>query len=114
MSSPVPGASDRIARLRNRHSQLAANIAHYEDKVATQATQMDRLYQPADTDDYDYNINRDHVDTHDDPEVTTQTLHMTRDDLRHEEDEIRALEQKKRALEERVTGMEKDIGGLMR
>lgn len=115
LCSPVPGASDRIARLRNRHSQLAANIAHYEEKVATQAAQMDRMYQTTDTDDHDHDNNDDdNIDIYDNPEATTQTLRMTREDLRQEEEEIRALEQKKRALEERVTGMEKDIGGLMR
>ncbi|GAB7357134.1 hypothetical protein MBLNU459_g7930t1 [Dothideomycetes sp. NU459] len=110
---PVPGALDRIARLRSRYSQLTANIAHYEDKIATQAAHMDRMYQSTAPDDGD----DDHVDVYDDDQellASAQTVRMTREDLRREEEDIRTLEQKKRALEERVTGMEKDIGGLMR
>ncbi|KAL1306627.1 hypothetical protein AAFC00_005306 [Neodothiora populina] len=109
---PIPGALDRIARMRSRHAQLAANIAHYEDQITTQTSQLDNMYQPK-----DYSEPQeieDEEDMHDDFAPKQSSHFMSAEDMRQEEDEIRALERKRRALEERVSGMEKDIGGLMR
>lgn len=101
--------------MRNRYDQLTANIAHYEDKVASQSSQLDHMNQPRNYDDFvqpeqEQDMHMDHL-----PQTPTATnTYMTAEDLRREEEEIRALEQKRRALEERVSGMERDIGGLMR
>ena len=108
MNSPIVGAFDRIAELRNRYAQLSANIAHYEERVAMQSAELDSMYQnheEYDHDHDDYTGYDDHVEP---------AVHMTKEDLMLEEDEIRALEDKKRALESRVTSMEKDIEGLTR
>jgi len=115
--SPVPGAADRIAQLRSRYSQLTANIAHYEERVASQASQLNNMSQTSDYDDYpnQQDMAREH-DHHSrfHPAPYVAPTRMDVEDVHVEEEEIRALERKKRALEERVTGMEKDIGGLMR
>lgn len=109
LCSPISGAADKIAKLRSRYQQLSANIAHYEDRVARNATQLDGMY---------HRQRHEAVPEDDETmlEFTTpgQAPRMTRQDLDREEEEILALESKKRGLEERVTGMEKDLGGLMR
>jgi chromosome segregation ATPase len=116
--SPIPGAFDRIARLRSRYSQLTANIAHYEQRVASQTSQLNHMSQPNTYDNYtDLQDAEEEEDAHRYPHYSASSaaaVHMTAEDLRLEEEEIRALERKKQALEERVSGMEKDIGGLMR
>lgn len=100
---PVPGAAEEIRRLKARHEQLRANIAHYEDKVARNSLQLDdmtrRSHQGiADTDDT----------------INAPDAVMTREELEKEEREIGDLERKKKGLESRVSEMEKDLGGLMR
>lgn len=98
---------DTIARLRSRHQQLTANIAHYEDRVARNTAQLDFQRKTYDEEDEQ---GFDHVTT----PAPSAPPRMTREHLQQEEQEIRDLESKKRGLEDRVTGMEKDLGGLMR
>ncbi|KAK5169186.1 uncharacterized protein LTR77_006495 [Saxophila tyrrhenica] len=107
---PIPGANDRIAGLRRRHQQLAANINHYESLVAEQSTQLQAMNRPT---------SRGGYSEPEDVEAGAAGLDdvaipMTKEDLEREEQEVRDLERKKRALEERVEGMERDLGGLMR
>ncbi|PNS21710.1 hypothetical protein CAC42_1564 [Sphaceloma murrayae] len=106
---PVAGAAGRIEKLRARFEQLSANIAHYEDRVARNAKQLDGMYarQGWEEEDDDGESIVGGVDT-------GAASGMTREDLEREEKEIRDLERKKKGLESRVSEMEKDLGGLMR
>lgn len=102
-SSPIPGAHDKIAAMRQRHAQVAASIDYYQGRLADQTTQLGRL-----------NRNRDFVDDEPDdvPEEVPVTAPMTEEDLRREEEEMKQLERKKRELEDRVHSMSRDISGL--
>ncbi|KAF7190704.1 hypothetical protein HII31_07863 [Pseudocercospora fuligena] len=104
----IPGTADRIAQLRRRHGQLAANIRHYEAKVLQQAEELAKTSRSYSEDEDDDPM----ADIDDDPALNVTPV--TKEELEAEEAEIRELERKKRALEERVTGMERDLGGLMR
>ena len=106
---PVAGSTEMIAGLRERYQHLSANIAHYEDRVARNAKQLDMMSQRTGYDGLD--LEREGLT---DPETPAPAPSMTKEDLAQEEHEIRDLERKKRGLEERVTGMERDLGGLMR
>lgn len=109
---PIPGATDRISQLRRRHQQLAANIDHYEERVARQARELERMHKPSGFEEDDDDLaDADLAAEDDDPGFVSP---MTTEDLIREEEEIRELERKKRGLEDRVTGMERDLGGLMR
>ncbi|KAK5738576.1 hypothetical protein LTR17_005912 [Elasticomyces elasticus] len=106
---PIPGAADKIAALRERHRELTANIAHYEDRVARNAQELQLMNRPSSRGGYrddDENLGKE-------AEVVEGPA-MTREDLRREEEEVRELERKKKGLEERVSGMERDLGGLAR
>lgn len=107
MRSPIPGAGDKIASLRQRHRQLAGSIHHYEAKVAEQTSQLSRM-----------NRSRDYGSDYDGEEIVEEESvpisEFTEEDMRLEEEEILELERKKRSLEERVSAMEKDINGVMR
>lgn len=117
-ASPIPGATDKIADLRRRHEQLAANVAHYEDRVARNAQELVLMSRPASrggyTEEEDEDLAGGVVGLEEANAGATASIPMTKEDLRREEEEIRELERKKRGLEERVTGMERDLGGLMR
>ncbi|KAK3710914.1 hypothetical protein LTR37_009935 [Vermiconidia calcicola] len=107
---PIPGANDKITALRRRHQQLAANIAHYETRVAKQTSELQAMTRPTSrSGPSDDGKEADTV-----VEDAEATVPMTKEDLRMEEQEVRELERKKKGLEERVTGMERDLGGLMR
>lgn len=111
---PIPGANDRIAQLRRRHQQLAANIEHYEGRVALQTRELERMHRPSGTSDYE-DEDEDMMEAEAYVEGEEDFVApMTKEDLMREEEEIRELERKKRGLEDRVTGMERDLGGLMR
>nr|POE77805.1 hypothetical protein CFP56_09448 [Quercus suber] len=106
----LKGVPDRIAQLRRRHQQLAANIQHYEGRVALQQRELEDMNRPTSRAERDDEEMED-ASTLDDNELGVS---MTKEDMQREEEEIRELERKKRGLEERVTGMERDLGGLMR
>jgi len=110
---PIPGANERIASLSRRYHQLAANIQHYEGRVALQTRELERMHRPSGAGDYDDDEDmleaEDHV-----ADAGEYVAPMTKEDLMREEEEIRELERKKRGLEDRVTGMKRDLGGLMR
>lgn len=110
---PIPGANERIAQLNRRYHQLAANIAHYEGRVALQTRELERMHRPSDAGHYedDEDMLGTGGDVADEAEYVAP---MTKEDLMREEEEIKELERKKRGLEARVTGMERDLGGLMR
>lgn len=113
MSSPIPGAPERIVSLRSRYEQLNSSIARYESKVAKQMIQLEKMNKHAGGNgafDGDEDENLD-VDANDDQAAQ---YHITEEDLRREDEEIRELEKKKRSLEDRVSGMERDLGGLLR
>lgn len=102
-NSPIPGAHEKIAAMRQRHGQVTASLDYYEGRLAEQTTQLSRL-----------NRNRDFVD--DDPDDVEEerpvAVPLTDEDLRREEEEMRHLERKKRELEDRVHSMSRDISGL--
>ncbi|KAK3643152.1 hypothetical protein LTR56_004991 [Elasticomyces elasticus] len=106
---PIPGAADKIAGLRERHRELVGNIAHYEDRVARNAQELQLMNRPSSRGGY-----RDDEDVAGGTMEVVEGPTMTREDLRREEEEVRELERKKRGLEERVSGMERDLGGLAR
>jgi hypothetical protein len=108
LSSPIPGAREKIASLRQRHRQLESSIELYELRVAEQAAQLSRMNRPR-----DFGLDDEPEDPEPGAEVPTEIV-MTEDDLRREEEEIRELERKKRGLEERVNSMERDISGVLR
>jgi chromosome segregation ATPase len=100
--SPVPGASDKIAAMRQRHAQVTASIDYYEERLAEQTTQLGRL-----------NRNRDFLDEEEEvEEEQPEAPPLSEEDLLREEEEMRELERKKRALESRVQSMSRDISGL--
>jgi chromosome segregation ATPase len=100
--SPIPGASDKIAAMRQRHAQVTASIDYYEERLAEQTSQLGRL-----------NRNRDLLDEEEEVvEEQPEAPPLSEDDLRREEEEMRELERKKRALEDRVHSMSRDISGL--
>ncbi|KAK5131543.1 hypothetical protein LTR08_000870 [Meristemomyces frigidus] len=112
---PIPGATDKIAALRRRHEQLAANIAHYEDRVARNTQELQLMNRPnsrhaAYAEEEEEEVDEVGVDE----AGGAGSIVMTKEDLEREEQEIRELERKKRSLEQRVSGMERDLGGLMR
>jgi chromosome segregation ATPase len=95
---------ERINALRQRHEQLSSSISHYEERVAEQTLQLDRMNRPHSYDDDYFNGESEHDDIQP----------PTSDDLKREEQEVKDLEAKKRGLEDRVSGIEKDLGGLLR
>ncbi|KAJ6115063.1 hypothetical protein N7486_000841 [Penicillium sp. IBT 16267x] len=100
---PVPGAQEKIANLRYRHTMIAESVAQLEDRVATNTAELEQMRSSyADEDDFSpASLSQPDV-----PDVTDE-------DIEQELAEVRDLERRKRALEERVTGMERDLGGLM-
>lgn len=107
MTSPVQGAFERIAALRNRNEKAVASMEKYEALVAQQSEELGRINQSNPFDFRDEKLNNL-------AGKSSEDVHMTEDDLRREEEGIAELERKKQVLEERVHGMEKDLGGLMR
>jgi hypothetical protein len=107
----LPGVPKRIEGLRVRHAQLISSLAHYEQKVAKQTRELERINRgdgwSADEDFDDEGERIPGTDAEEEFEVTDE-------DLRREEEEIRELERRKRELEDRVSGMERDLGGLLR
>ncbi|KAL9091451.1 MAG: hypothetical protein Q9165_004837 [Trypethelium subeluteriae] len=108
-NSPISGAPEKIATLRRRHQQLASSIEYYEEEVARQTGQLNRMNRPAEFEDDGFD-----EDAGGGEEVTEHTAAFTVEDIQKEEEEIKELERKKQGLEDRVSGMEKDLGGLMR
>ncbi|CAO2654507.1 Nn.00g112400.m01.CDS01 [Neocucurbitaria sp. VM-36] len=100
---PIPGAHDKIAAMRQRHVQVTASLDYYENRLAEQQTQLNRL-----------NRSRDlaHDDFDEVEEEPQNQVPLTEEDLRREEEEMRLLERKKRELEDRVHSMSRDISGL--
>nr|POF15575.1 hypothetical protein CFP56_48769 [Quercus suber] len=101
---------DLDVELRRRHQQLAANIQHYEGRVALQQRELEDMNRPSSRAGQDIDEMEDLSALEDHESRVT----MTKEDMEREEEEIKALERKKKGLEERVTGMERDLGGLMR
>lgn len=97
----LPGARERIATLRSKHSHGKNTQAYYETKVAEQAEQLASL-------------NRDWMGDEDEGEDEDEEEIWTEEDLRREEEEAREMEAKKKELQARLRAMEKDLGGLMR
>ena len=107
----IPGVPERIKGLRMRYGQIQASLQHYEQKVARQTRELERMNRGDgwEEDDEDDEEGRETPGTEEDVEVE-----VTDEDLRREEKEIKELERKKRELEDRVSGMERDLGGLLR
>jgi hypothetical protein len=107
----IPGVPERIRGLRTRYGQIQASLQHYEQKVARQTRDLERMNRGDGWEEEDkYNgEGRATPGTEEEMEVE-----VTDEDLRREEDEIRELERKKKELEDRVSGMERDLGGLLR
>lgn len=100
VSSPIPGALEKIADLRDRHMRLRSSLNYYEELAADQAEQLSKLNKP-----------REFGPTEDDDEEETEEEQKfyTEEDMNQEVQETKELERKKRVLEERVAGMEKDL-----
>ena len=105
--SPIPGALEKIASLRQRHQRLTTSISHYEKRVTEQAAQLNRMNLPREFDD---SIDEDTFTVQQTP---VEDIQFTEEDMRREEEEVKELEGKRRMLEERVSAMEKDISGVM-
>jgi DNA repair ATPase RecN len=103
-TSPIPGAHDKIAAMRQRHTQVTASIDYYEERLSEQQTRLGKLNRSRE----DY---RDE-DVEEEEEEPEPVAPMTEEDLRREEEEMRQLERKKRELESRVQSMSRDISGL--
>lgn len=103
MCSPIPGAIERIAQLRNRHQKVTSSIKHYEQLILEQDNQMQRTNNRG-------SFGADHVS--DKPAFAAYNPNDF--DLARDQEEVKELERKKQMLEARVTGMEKDLGGLLR
>lgn len=103
----VPGATDRIAALRTRHSQISASIQQYENKIENQQFPVHNLHQDSTNDD-DAEDHQFEVAA----ASSQQPQNFTEEDVRVEEETIKELEARKKALETRVAAMEKDLGGL--
>ena len=99
--SPIPGAQERIAAMRQRHARLEASVEYYQSRLDEQTAQLSSLKRSRDYDE-------------DEPELEPEPVVevMTAEDLRREEEEVRMLESKKRGLEDRVHSMGRDISGL--
>jgi len=110
MESPILGALDRIAELRQRHGRLVGSIEQYEARVAEQAARLSRMNRReyGEEDEWDKEV-VDEV-----PVAPPAEAPMTEEDLRREEEEVRELERKKRGLEDRVSALGKDITGVLR
>ena len=104
----IPGVPKRIEDLRLRYSQLSSSVAHYEQKVANQERELERMNK---NDGWNEDEEFEDADPGTEPE---ERIEITDEDLRREEEEIRDLERRKRELEDRVSGMERDLGGLLR
>jgi chromosome segregation ATPase len=101
-NSPIPGAQEKIAAMRQRHAQVIASIDYYEERLAQQTSELHKL-----------NRNRDFSDETDDIEEEPQEAPpLSEEDLKREEEEMKQLERKKRELEDRVHSMSRDISGL--
>ena len=110
-SSPVPGAMERIANLRDRHGQISKSVELYEDKVTKQISRLERMNKgSAYGSDEEQERGSSMENVVDRKAVGNAVIGEA---LRVEEQEIRELEMRKRALQERVAGMEKDLGGLL-
>lgn len=111
-SSPIAGAREKIAALRQRHHQLVASIEHYEYKVAEQAEQLQHMNRPRHYDDEE-DLDEG-VESAQQPAATQEEQPITAEDMLKEEDEVKELERKKRGLEDRVNSMGRDISGVLR
>ncbi|KIN00892.1 hypothetical protein OIDMADRAFT_197838 [Oidiodendron maius Zn] len=103
----ILGVPKRIDDLRLRYSQLSSSVAHYEQKVANQERELDKMNRNDVYGDEDFQDE----DTGTEPE---EKFEITDEDLKREEEEIKDLERRKKELEDRVSGMERDLGGLLR
>ncbi|KAH8590825.1 DASH complex subunit Spc34 [Bisporella sp. PMI_857] len=102
----MPGIPKRIENLRKRYTELQGSLQHYEQKVARQTRDLERMNGGG--------WSGDDLDDEDEQAEGESEVEITDEDLRREEEEIRDLERRKRELEERVSGMERDLGGLLR
>ena len=105
----LPGALERIPKLRQKHAQQTNTLNYYENKVAEQAQRLEEMNRDR----------RGDGDEEDDDDISTlaaapaQPEGPSEEELRREEAEIRELERKKKELQERLRAMDKDLGGLL-
>jgi hypothetical protein len=108
----IPGVPERIRGLRTRYGQIQASVQHYEQKVARQTRELERMHRG---DGWDPDEDEEDEEGRERPGSEEEVqVEVTDEDLRREEEEIRELERKKKELEVRVSGMERDLGGLLR
>lgn len=98
----LPGARERIAKLRAKHRNGVNTAAYYEAKVAEQTEQLAGMNKDWMEEDDEEDFQEDEGET------------WTEADLRREEEEARVMDVKKKELQARLRQMEKDLGGLMR
>lgn len=106
MCSPVSGAQEKIASLRQHYQEVSESVAYLEERVSEQARQLEEMNTDPYGDDYGH---AEHPEQGQHEEVD-----ITDEDIERELEEIRELEMRKRTLERRVDGMERDLGGLLR
>lgn len=105
----MEGSREQIAQLRSRYARVQTSLQHYEEKVAKQTRELERMNRQDDWDGDSADEDQPGEDLADeDTAIAVDEL------IRQEEEEIEELERRKRDLEDRVSGMERDLGGLMR
>ncbi|EEP75678.1 conserved hypothetical protein [Uncinocarpus reesii 1704] len=102
---PVAGAQEKITSLRHRYQIVSESVAHFEQRVADQAAQLEQMSR---------SVSNDYYSTESSEPAPQDLSTVTNEDIEQELDEIRELEAQKRRLEDRVSGMERDLGGLLR
>ncbi|KAG0647090.1 Outer kinetochore SPC34 [Hyphodiscus hymeniophilus] len=108
----ISGVPEQIRALRTRYGQIQASVKHYEQKVARQTRELERMNRG---DDWDADEDEEDGVGRETPGSEVELdVEVTDEDLRREEEEIRELDRKKKELEDRVSGMERDLGGLLR
>jgi hypothetical protein len=107
----IPGVPERIKGLRTRYAQIQSSLEHYEQKVARQTRELERMNRG---DGWEEDEDDEDGDGRATPASEEVDVEVTDEDLRREEEEIRELEKRKKELEDRVSGMERDLGGLLR
>lgn len=100
--SPIPGAQEKVSRLRARYARVAESLEGLEAEVEEQQNKLNRLHQENDRGDY--------RPEYDDPmDVEDSSTAVTAEMLRQEEEEIKMLEQKQAEMERQIKEMEREI-----
>ena len=103
MVSPIPGASEKIAALRVRHSQLNSSIVRFESRISKQTGRLAQMHRSKSFDDSDDDVNSGEPDDHIVQRNINEQIEIIPEDFSKEEEEIKDLEKKKRSLENKIS-----------